>query len=187
MNSLTNTQIQQLKAQLLRLLEWAQQLDRKKLPGKPQHWFDSALFSCHSPDLADYVLDSLRHLEHFQHQGDTLSAAARQRLTERLNEQVAALTLAFRNKDTRQKAPVTARTKAVVQQLAASSQQLYQQLSEYQQFENRLLDMIRLAERDTSSEATHKTLTLHARLGRCRKAIDEVEQAIQQLEAGYKR
>ncbi|WP_449359889.1 primosomal replication protein PriC, partial [Alishewanella longhuensis] len=63
-NSLTQTQINQLKALLQQLLEWAQQLDRKKKPGKPQHWFDSSLFSCHSPDLADYVLDSLRHLDH---------------------------------------------------------------------------------------------------------------------------
>lgn len=62
MNSLTQTQITQLKALLQQLLEWAQQLDRKKKPGKPQHWFDSSLFSCHSPDLADYVLDSLRYL-----------------------------------------------------------------------------------------------------------------------------
>lgn len=187
MNTQTQTQIKQLKALLQQLLEWAQQLDRKKKPGKPQHWFDSALFSCHSPDLADYVLDSLRHLEHLQRQGDTLSEAARQRLIERLNEQVAALTLAFRNREVRQQQPSMPRTKAVVQQLAASSQQLYQQLSEYQQFENRLLDMVRLAERDDSSEATNKTLALHARLGRCRKAINEVEQAIQQLESGYRK
>lgn len=187
MNSLTQTQVKQLKAQLEQLLEWAQQLDRKKKPGKPQHWFDSGLFSCHSPDLADYVLDSLRHLHHLQQQGAHLSTAARQRLTERLNEQVSALTLAFRNSDLRQQHTTMPRTKAVVQQLTATSQQLYQQLSEYQQFESRLLDMVRLAERDTSSEATHKTLTLHARLGRCRKAINEVEHAIQQLEAGNRK
>lgn len=187
MNSLTQTQITQLKALLQQLLEWAQQLDRKKKPGKPQHWFDSSLFSCHSPDLADYVLDSLRYLDHLQRQGDKLSTAARQRLIERLNEQVAALTLAFRNREVRQHAPSLPRTKAVVQQLAASSQQLYQQLSEYQQFESRLLDMVRLAERDSSKEATNKTLALHARLGRCRKAINEVEQAIQQLESGNRK
>lgn len=186
MNSVTQRQISQLKAQLQQLLSWAQQLDIKKKPGKPQHWFDSSLFSCHSPDLADYVLESLRHLEHLQQQGEQLSSAARQRLTERLNAQINALTLAFRNRDSRHLAAVNLRTKAVVQQLAANSQQLYQQLSEYQQFENRLLDMVRLAERDTSSDATHKTLALHARLGRCRKAINEVEQAIQQLETGQR-
>lgn len=184
MNQLTQLQINQLRALLQQLLDWAKQLDSKKKPGKPQHWFDSALFSCHSPDLADYVFDSLRHLEHLQQQADTLSSAAKQRLIERLNQQVAALTLAFRNKDVRQLSFTPQRTKAVVQHLAANSQQLYQQLSEYQQFENRLLDMIRLAERDTSAEATNKTLALHARLGRCRKAIHEVELAIQQLEAG---
>lgn len=95
--------------------------------------------------------------------------------------------MAFRNREVRQHAPSLPRTKAVVQQLAASSQQLYQQLSEYQQFESRLLDMVRLAERDSSKEATNKTLALHARLGRCRKAINEVEQAIQQLESGNRK
>lgn len=179
----TQQQITQLKMLLQQLLGWAQQLDRKKKAGKPTHWFDSALFSCHSPDLADYVLDSLRHIEHLQRQGEQLSDAARQRLIERVNEQVSALTLAFRNRDVRQ-APSITRTKAVVQQLAANGQQLYQQLSEYQQFEQRLLDMVRLAQRDQSAEATHKTLALQARLGRCRRAIDEVEQQIQQLESG---
>ena len=73
---------------------------------------------------------------------------------------------------------------AVVQQLSASSQQLYQQLSEYQQFESRLKDMLQLAERDQTAAGTARRLALHARLGRCRRAIDEVEQQIQRLESG---
>ncbi len=188
MNSLTQQQLQQLATQLDQLLSWAQQLDRQKRPGKPQHWFDSALFSCHSPDLADYVLDSIRYLKHLQQQGEQLSPAAKQRLIERLNEQVSALSQAFLHHQVRQQHQLVSpvRSKTVVQQIAASSQQLYQQLSEYQQFESRLLDMIRVAEQQQSDD-TSRVLALHARLGRCRRAIDEVELAIQQQEAGKSR
>ena len=44
--------------------------------------------------------------------------------------------------------------------------------------------MLQLAERDQTAEGTARRLALHARLGRCRRAIDEVEQQIQRLESG---
>ncbi|WP_445428696.1 primosomal replication protein PriC [Alishewanella sp. HL-SH05] len=189
MNSLTSEQLRHLQAQLQQLLSWAQQLDRQRKPGKPVHWFDSALFSCHSPDLADYVQDSVRNLNRLQQQADHLSTIAKQRITERLNEQISALTQAFRLNQVRQQHQHVAasRSKAAVQQLAVTGQQLYQQLSEYQQYESRLLDMVRQAERESDAEATNRTLTLHGRLGRCRKAIYEVELAIQKLESGKNR
>jgi primosomal replication protein N'' len=186
MNQLSQPQLARLAQQLAELRQQASELDRQLSPGKPQHWFDSALFSVHSPYLADYVAQSQRHLEHLREQGNRLSAAAKQRLTERLQQQIDALLRAFINNPTRQKHAGRAlqRTKAVVQQLSASSQQLYQQLSEYQQFESRLLDMLRLAQQDHSQEGTARQLTLQARLGRCRRAIDEVEQQILQQESG---
>lgn len=177
-----HTQVRQLDAHLQKLLIWAQQLDQQKRLGKPQHWFDSALFSSHSPYLADYVAESLRHLTHLQLHYAGLSAAALQRLTLRINEQVAALTQAFRNREIRQPVSQLARTKAVVKQISENSQQLYQQLSEYQQFEQRLLDMVQLAQHAKGGDATQRVLALHARLGRCRRAIDDVEQRIQRLE-----
>lgn len=170
-----------LKHQLQQLRQQAEQLDAKPMAGKPQNWFDSGLFNCRSPHLADYVADAQRNLRHLS---DTkLTDATRQRLVQRLSEQTSALTQAFRNVDTR-KTPgaKAAYAKAVLQQVNTSSQQLYQQLSDTQEFERRLQDMITLANRDNSPEAVQRALALHARLGRCRKALFDIEQQIQDLE-----
>ncbi len=170
-----------LKYQLQQLRQQAEQLDAKPAAGKPQNWFDSSLFSCRSPHLADYVADAQRNLRHLS---DTqLTNETRQRLVQRLSEQTSALTQAFRNVETRRTPGAkAAKAKAVLQHVSASSQQLYQQLSETQQFERRLLDMIALANRDNSAEAVPRALALHARLGRCRKALSEIERQIQDLE-----
>ncbi|GAB59373.1 primosomal replication protein PriC [Rheinheimera nanhaiensis] len=169
-----------LTQQLAELKRRAQQIDRQQHSGKPQHWFDSALFSCRSAELSDYVAEAQRNLAHLQQ--NRLTTTAQQRLVRHLSEQTAALTRAFRNVDTRQKTTSKAKVKALVQRVSASSQQLYQQLSEVQQFERRLLDMIALASRDNSAEAVARTLALHARLGRCRRALSDLELQIQQLE-----
>jgi primosomal replication protein N'' len=167
--------------QLQQLLQKAEQIDLQQGRGKPQNWFDSSNFSCRSPQLADYVLEAQRNLQHLKTSG--LSAAARQRLVQRLSEQTTALTQAFRNVDVRRKpAARSNKAKAVVQQISASSQHLYQQLSDTQEFERRLLDMITLAGRDNSAEAVQRSLALHARLGRCRKALSDIERQIQDLE-----
>ena len=169
-----------LQHQLQQLRTQADAIDLNQVSGKPQNWFDTNLFSCRSSDLADYVAEAQRNLAHLYDQH--LSTATRQRLVQRLSEQTSALTRAFRNVDTRRKPMAKARLTAAVQRISATSQQLYQQLSEVQQFERRLLDMIALESRDNSSQAIQRTLALHARLGRCRKALSEIELQIQQLE-----
>ncbi|MBZ9612812.1 primosomal replication protein PriC [Rheinheimera maricola] len=169
-----------LSHQLQQLRKQAESIDLQQVSGKPQNWFDSALFSCRSADLSDYIGEAQRNLQHLR--DERLSLPAKQRLVQRLSEQTSALTQAFRNVDTRRKPSAKARTKAAVQQITSSSQQLYQQLSEVQQFERRLQDMISLANRENSAEAVSRTLALHARLGRCRKALFDIEQQIQQLE-----
>lgn len=186
MNLPDSRQLARLQQQLEQLWQQASALDQQPKSGKPQQWFDSALFSCHSPYLTDYVAQSQRHLQHLQQQGASLSVASRQRLIERLQQQIEALLRAFITSDLRRqnRPQPLARNKAIVQQISASSQQLYQQLSEYQQFELRLQDMLRLAEQETARDGIARSLALHARLGRCRRAIDEVEQQIQRLESG---
>lgn len=170
-----------LRHQLQQLQQQAEKIDRQQRPGKPQNWFDSTVFSCRSPHLTDYVTEALRNLAHLD--DARLSTAAKQRLVQRLSEQTTALTQAFRHVDVRNKPTSKGRkVAAVVQQLNAGSQQLYQQLSDTQEFERRLLDMISLAARDNSAEAIQRGLALHARLGRCRKALFDIEQQIQELE-----
>jgi primosomal replication protein N'' len=170
-----------LSHQLQNLKQQAEKIDMQYVSGRPQNWFDSALFSCRSPHLTDYVIEAQRNLQHLQR--STISEQAKMRLVQRLSEQTAALAQAFRNVDVRRKpANKTTKIKAVVQQISASSQQLYQQLSDTQEFERRLLDMISLASRDSAADAVQRTLALHARLGRCRKALSEIERQIQDLE-----
>ena len=166
--------------QLQQLRQKAEQLDAKSTVGKPQNWFDSNVFGCRSPHLTDYVAETQRNLQRLH--TEQLSGDTRQRLVQRLSDQISALTQAFRNADIRSKPTAKTATKVVIQQATASSQQLYQQLSDIQQFERRLLDMIELASRDNRPDAVQRTLALHARLGRCRKALSDVERQIQELE-----
>lgn len=169
-----------LSHQLQQLWQQAEKIDLQQVAGKPQNWFDSSLFSCRSPHLTDYVGEAQRNLRHLQN--SNLSSLAKQRLVQRLSEQTSALTRAFRNVDTRRTPAGKGKLKAVVQQISASSQQLYQQLSDTQEFERRLQDMISLANRETSADAIQRALALHARLGRCRKALSDIERQIQDLE-----
>ncbi|WP_214000259.1 primosomal replication protein PriC [Arsukibacterium sp.] len=175
-----------LASQLNELYQRACTIDSMRQPGKPQDWFESGLFSCHSPDLADYVADARRNLQRLTDNQPPLSAASQQRLAKHLAAQVDALTRAFSNQQTRSKFQRSIKInrvqtdKPVVSK--AGTVDLYQQLSDFQQFERRLLDMIEQAERYSSDGNTNRVLALHARLGRCRKAISDVEQAILQHE-----
>ncbi|KAF7775333.1 primosomal replication protein N'' [Pseudoalteromonas citrea] len=76
-----------------------------------------------------------------------------------------------------------------VKKMIQSSQELYQELSQNHEFERRLLEMVELRKVQlnsaTPAQATslnQEILTLHARLGRCRKAISAAEEKIQLAE-----
>ena len=178
--------LQLLAGQLNELYQRASAIDAKRQPGKPQDWFESGLFSCHSPDLADYVADATRNLKRLSDNQSTLSPASQQRLAEHLAAQVDALTRAFSNQQTRSKFQRSIKLpkqqgtwqSAKPATEPSSTVDLYQQLTDFQQFERRLLDMIEQAERYRGDDTANRILALHARLGRCRRAVSEVEQAI---------
>jgi len=76
--------------------------------------------------------------------------------------------------------------KKAVQSVIKSSQELYQKLSQHHEFERRLLNMLNEKEQQRSSckssqrqEVSQEVLTLHQRLGRCRKAISLIERDIE--------
>lgn len=170
-----------LQQQLQQLKQQASDIDAQPTSGKLQNWFDTNVFSCRSSELSDYVKEAQRNLQHVKQ--PHLSDVARLRAVQHLAEQVSALTRAFRNVDVRRKIRSSkSSVKAVVQQVSASSQQLYQQLSDIQEFERRLQDMITLASRDSTDSGVQRTLALHARLGRCRQALSDIERQIQNLE-----
>jgi len=73
--------------------------------------------------------------------------------------------------------------------LVLNSQQLYQKLAEHHEFERRLMDMLTEKERQRLECKKHENerlsfevLTLHQRLGRCRKAITVIERDIELAE-----
>jgi len=76
--------------------------------------------------------------------------------------------------------PQRQRAGQLLAELGGTHQALYQKLSETHEFERRLLDLIHEAARDQLDPA--RQLALHARLGRCRKAISQLEAEIQWLE-----
>ena len=192
----------QLEQQLLKLASQASQIDQQAPAWQRRDWFDSELFQCHSPQLLDYVQEAMQLLQRLQQPirgtGELLiiQQQNQQRLAEKLSAQMQALGRAFGSLEVRQRekgkwrkakpaaaAPTTAQRQAAGQLLAelgGSHQALYQKLSETHEFERRLLDLINAAAREQQDPA--RQLALHARLGRCRKAISQLEAEIQWLE-----
>lgn len=77
----------------------------------------------------------------------------------------------------------------LAKKIVLSSHQLYQKLTEHHEFERRLMDMLMEKERQRLKCKAHENeklstevLTLHQRLGRCRKAISIIERDIEQAE-----
>ena len=77
----------------------------------------------------------------------------------------------------------------LAKKLVLNSNQLYQKLTEHHEFERRLMDMLMEKERQRleckkheSEKLSIEVLTLHQRLGRCRKAISTIERDIELAE-----
>jgi primosomal replication protein N'' len=134
-----------------------------------------------------------------------IQQANQQRLAEKLAAQIQALTRAFSCLDIRQRekgkwrvrtdksattpklsdqqqATAAQRQRAgqLLAELGGSHQALYQKLSETLEFERRLQQLIQQAAIEQQEPA--RQLALHARLGRCRKALSQLEAEIQWLE-----
>lgn len=193
---------ERLEQQLLKLASQASQIDQQAPAWQRRDWFDSDLFQCHSPQLLDYVQEAMQLLQRLQQPlrgaGELLiiQQQNQQRLAEKLSAQMQALSRAFACLDVRQRekskwrqpktatqtptTPQRQRAGQLLAELGGSHQALYQKLSETHEFERRLLDLINAAAREQQDPA--RQLALHARLGRCRKAISQLEAEIQWLE-----
>ena len=73
--------------------------------------------------------------------------------------------------------------KNMAKKVMLSSHQLYSKLSEYQEFERRLTDMLNQknmeAQTKNNPKYSQEALVIHQRLGRCRQAISKVEREIE--------
>ncbi len=202
---------QQLEQQLLTLASQASRIDQAAPAWQRRDWFDSELFQCHSPQLLDYVQEAMQLLTRLQQpvrgHGEfyRIQQANQQRLAEKLAAQIQALTRAFSCLDIRQREKGKWRARAdkpaahqkltdqqqataaqrqragqLLAELGGSHQALYQKLSETLEFERRLQQLIQQAAIEQQDPA--RQLALHARLGRCRKALSQLEAEIQWLE-----
>ena len=190
-------QLATLEQQLLQLAKQASRIDEAAPAWQRRDWFDSELFQCHSQQLLDYVQESMQLCQRIKTYLDKPQALqSQQMLCEKLAAQVQALMQAFSSQDVRQKeqapkwraarnktAPATvARHQAgqLLAQLGGTAQAMHQQLAEYRGFERRLQDMVQ--ESAQLQQPPAMQLALHARLGRCRKAISALEAEIQWYE-----
>jgi len=201
-----NPLLQQLEQQLLMLASKASQIDQQAPSWQKRDWFDSALFQCHSPMLLDYVQEAmalLQRLDQTPTQAREPALAAvfatnRQALAEKLSAQLNALTQAFntleiRSSDkhrqsfrqykknkTEELSPQRQAAGRLLAELGGTSQAMYQKLSEYHEFARRLQQMVHESAQRNETPAVQ--LAIHARLGRCRKAISALEAEIQWYE-----
>lgn len=182
-------QLSILTEQLQQLASQAESLDQRQAQWSKKPWFDTELFQSRSPYLIDYVQEAEQCLKRLKQAVASQSPSAAL-LASKLATQVDALSRAFETKELRalkgKTKPKTQRQKAeqLVGQLRQSTQQLYSQLSTTKGYEQRLLDMLQLEQQALSLQQSspERVLALQARLGRCRKAISELEAQIQWAE-----
>lgn len=190
--------LEKLHNQLLQLKQHAKQFDNAKWFSKNRYMqaqpslFDKQVFATKSLLLSDYV-DEI--IEHF----DTLPPIEKRHsytfALERISTQVEAIIKVLKStpvwaKENQYKQPKKAKVfRQAVKKVMQSSHELYQELSQNHEFERRLLEMIDIRKQQLNSanaeqaqKLNQEILALHARLGRCRKAISATEDKIQLAE-----
>ncbi len=152
--------------------------------------FDDHIFTSKSLLLSDYLEEVEENLSRLP---EPEKRRSYQFAIEKIDQQLTAIIRMLKSTSVWQKESNTLRTKPkyqrAVQQIMQSSQELYHELSQNHEFERRLLEMIEVRQSQIAS-APHQQaaainkeiLALHARLGRCRKAISATEEKIQRLE-----
>lgn len=198
-----STGLIKLEQQVSRLKQQAAQFDSAKWFDKNRYMqaqpslFDARVFRTKSLKLSDYVEEIAEALSHLppSEQRHAFTFAI-----ERIGSQMEAVLKVLKStpvwaKENKQNTPKKAKVyKKAVQKIMQSSHELYQELSQNHEFERRLQEMIDLrrlqmdkADPTQAAKLNTEILALHARLGRCRKAISATEQKIQEVEKSQSR
>lgn len=168
---------------------------------KPHQWFgnsdlfNSSCFYCQSDEVRDYLKElenNIKRLEQISEAGYS------EFLTERITQQFVCLKALVNARSVnsknqsykRDKQKKLAQIKHFANKATKSSQDLYSELSELQQFERRLLDMVNEKQMQLNAytgsknrqELQQQVLLTQQRLGRCRQALSKVEEQIQRLD-----
>ncbi|WKE64457.1 primosomal replication protein [Gallaecimonas kandeliae] len=181
-----------LKTALARLLVDAQQADadRARAGQLAKHQakalFPAGLFRSKGRALVPYVEEMQQALDALERESDAISPRALEARLEHLGDQATALARAIQQYKVadnlgRDKAPIL---KAVV----GRYRPLYEKLSQYREFEQRLELRIRDLKNDSFMTMQHQAeiLRQYQRLGRCRQAITELEERLAALEAAWR-
>jgi primosomal replication protein N'' len=187
-----------LQQQIEQLAQHAQQFDKAKWFDKNRYiqaqpsLFAHSVFATKSLKLCDYV-DEIKDAFARLPSPDKRHAYAF--ALEKLSAQIEAVIKVLKStpvwaKENKFTQPKKAKVyRQAVQKIMQSSHELYQELSQNHEFERRLQEMIDIRKQQLSSanstqasKLNQEILVLHARLGRCRKAISATEDKIQQVE-----
>ncbi len=169
--------------------------------------FSSTLFVSQSDRFLPYVKEVERRLVEFTRLVAANKIELSQALLQQLEQQISAISNALHANSTmhqaaklsfdanykvrikKAKAKQANKYRNLTKKLVLSSHQLYQKLTEHHEFEQRLMDMLIEKERQRLKCKSHENeklstevLTLHQRLGRCRKAISTIERDIELAE-----
>jgi primosomal replication protein N'' len=190
--------IVKLQQQIEQLAQHAHQFDKAKWFDKNRYiqaqpsLFAHSVFATKSLMLCDYV-DEIK--EAFARLPSPDKRHAYAFALEKLSTQIEAVIKVLKStpvwaKENKFTKPKKAKVyKQAVKKIMQSSHELYQELSQNHEFERRLQEMIDVrkqqlasASKAEASKINQEILALHARLGRCRKAITATEDKIQQVE-----
>lgn len=169
--------------------------------------FSPSLFSSQSDRYLPYVEEIERKLAEFTRLVASNKIILSKALLEHLEQQISAISNALQANSTihqaaklsfdankkirvkKAKAKQVSKYRDLAKTLVLNSHQLYQKLTEHHEFERRLMDMLMEKERQRleckkheSEKLSFEVLTLHQRLGRCRKAISTIERDIELAE-----
>lgn len=159
--------------------------------------FSVDLFSTHSDLFMDYILEIDNKIRQFERLAKNNSEEVSKYQVELIEKQISSLYNAFQANHNlhneaqyRFNAIARQKHKKAVKAIIKPSKNLYQSLAEHHEFERRLLQMIFDKEQEykqlkshNANKASQELLILHQRLGRCRKAISNIESDIIKLEA----
>lgn len=169
--------------------------------------FSPSLFSSQSDRYLPYVEEIERKLAEFTRLVASNKITLSKKSLEHLEQQISAISIALQANSTihqaaklsfdankkirvkKAKAKQVSKYRDLAKTLTLNSHQLYQKLTEHHEFERRLMDMLMEKERQRleckkheSEKLSFEVLTLHQRLGRCRKAISTIERDIELAE-----
>ncbi|WP_371377280.1 primosomal replication protein PriC [Thalassotalea aquiviva] len=203
--------LERLEQLLLQLNDDAKTVDQENKQKKSHYYlqqdslFDQKLFPIVSSNYADYVQYTLKQLTQLKRLEQSNKTILESSLLETLDQQISSLITAIKSNSARhhdsdyrlqrryrlqaQKQVQQNKYQHIAKGLMKGSHQLHAKLAETRGFEKRLMQMLFDKETELNqckanqqSELQQQVLILHQRLGRCRKAISQLERELELAE-----